>query len=549
MPASFHSYLCGRIAAEWLIYMKTCLVISNAYSFLASIELCLGHVAEPWRLEEVVSFDQAFRCLEEKPVQMVLLDDYSIGQRPEDFFAQAQIRWPATWFISTGSAQYPGVMHLEAPITGRTLSFFLQNERIPGQEPGGALWTQNYMEDIYPILLVHLWNGLLNGWVLSDRTMIMMAARRMHIPYLEDMHLMLVLAKTVHLSKVEVSKYAASKDHLFFEELFSRHLLKEADGGAVLDRYSQKWAILAYLDVYPCAREEMLQRCEAAIQEAENQGWRLSFYIGSVVTPEEMFDQWAILEEMGGNDVGYSSHVALACNESPQHLASLPDMQTWKLLLEQGKCAEVYQKIEEYILPMAKQDLLDGPWLMRFRDGFLQIVYHGMQFHGIPADKVLSGSLTGDDFQRSVGSVQLLLNWIKQVLDRIGEFLLTEQADTVVKRAQKYILQNLDQELNRDGIAAHVYVSSGYLGRLFKKELHMNLTEYIYQERMKLAAQMLEHTDQYVTSIALKAGFSNFPYFSTQFKKYSGLTPVEYRRKMREVPEPPDKALDVWAEK
>ena len=53
-------------------------------------------------------------------------------------------------------------------------------------------------------------------------------------------------------------------------------------------------------------------------------------------------------------------------------------------------------------------------------------------------------------------------------------------------------------------------------------------------ERMKLAAQLLEQTDQYVTSIAVRVGYSNFPYFSTQFKKYSGLTPVEYRNRMRQ---------------
>lgn len=177
--------------------MKTCLVISNAYPFLENIEQCLRHVAEPWRLEEAVDFEQALRRLEEETVQMVLVDDGSMAQTPAAFFEQAQSRWPGTWFISTGNVQYRGIMHLEAPITGETLRFFLQNERIPGQEPGGALWMQNYMEDIYPILLAHLWNGLLNGWVLSDRTMIMMAARRMHIPYLENMHLMPVLAKTV----------------------------------------------------------------------------------------------------------------------------------------------------------------------------------------------------------------------------------------------------------------------------------------------------------------------------------------------------------------
>lgn len=59
---------------------------------------------------------------------------------------------------------------------------------------------------------------------------------------------------------------------------------------------------------------------------------------------------------------------------------------------------------------------------------------------------------------------------------------------------------------------------------------------------------VLEQSDMYVTSIALSVGFSNFPYFSTQFKKFSGLTPVEYRKKYRagtsneEMPNPEDNA-------
>lgn len=66
--------------------------------------------------------------------------------------------------------------------------------------------------------------------------------------------------------------------------------------------------------------------------------------------------------------------------------------------------------------------------------------------------------------------------------------------------------------------------------------------------RRQVPLSMLEQSDMYVTSIALSVGFSNFPYFSTQFKKFSGLTPVEYRKKYRagtsneEMPNPEDNA-------
>ena len=144
----------------------------------------------------------------------------------------------------------------------------------------------------------------------------------------------------------------------------------------------------------------------------------------------------------------------------------------------------------------------------------LQSVYSALQCHGIPAEQILTQQLLSSEFQRVAGGVQLLTNWFHQILERIDLFLQEEKQD----------------------IAAQVYISSGYLGRLFKQELNMNLSEYVFQERMKLAAQMLEQTSLSVTEIALRVGFSNFPYFSTQFKKYSGLTPVEYRRKNRMEP-------------
>lgn len=515
--------------------MKYCVVVSNAFSFIQTIEQSLRLVLDPWTLKEAVSYAQAEELLGTYPVQVVLVDEATMPTSPGSFFRNNVEQYPATWFVSVGKNQYPGALRLELPIEKQSLGFFMQQTRTPETQHTGT-WVREYMGSIYPILLSHLWNGLLNRWVKSDHTMIMMAARRMNMSNLENTHILPILMKTVHNNHVAANFDEATLHHLYFQELLRENVLQDEHAGASLDRFSQKWAVIYYVDMYPVSLDELERRCMQAAEIAEEDNWHLSFYIGSPCLPEELVEQWNKLEEMSEADVGYQSRVTRQATQPHRQIAQLPEMSRWRNMMEQGKCADVQTEISAYIMQLAQDDLLNANWLSRFRDDFLLEVYHALQSHGIPAEKVLAAQLSGEEFSRSVSSAQQLQGWLQAILGNMAEFLETEYPDTLVKKAQKYILQNLDQPLSRDDIAAQVYVSSGYLGRIFKKELNMSLSEYVYTERMKLAAKMLEQSDLYVTSIAMNVGFSNFPYFSTQFKKFTGLTPVEYRKKHREMP-------------
>ena len=512
--------------------MQNSIVVSRDPAFFAELETLLRDHPEAGKPRTLESLREARALLRREPVQLVLVDQGSL-EPPEAFFRECLPLYPDTWFVGVGTGRWPGVMALERPMEWDTLAFFLRNRPIP-EPPGTGEWMRSYMEGVYPILLHHLWTGILNGWVLPERTMIMMAGRRIHVPYLEDMQILPVLVKTVHRNKVAESHTKASRDHLFFSTLLTRHLLTGPDGGAALDRYGQKWAVLCYMDVYPCTPEEVEGRCLAAAREAEEQDWRLRFYIGTAVTPEALLEQWNALEILSAGDVGFQAGVVHMGQPARRDGAPMPDMQLLGTLLEARRFGETERCLSEYVTPLARRDLIGTQWLVQLRDELLQVIYGALQRHGIPAERILTEELMGESFQRSASAVQLLLGWVHEILGRMEQFLESERADTPVKKARKYILQNLDQELSREDIAAHVFVSSGYLGRLFRQELGMSLSEYIFSERMKLAAQMLSRTNLYVTAIAMRVGFSNFPYFSTQFKKYSGLTPVEYRRQARE---------------
>ena len=506
--------------------MKQCIVISASSAFVTQIQDALQLCPEPCEIIEAVTLDDAKDALQATPT-LVIVDEAFEKHSLAAFLQKASQRCPGSWFISVGDMPYPEIAHLSMPLQDYALSFFTQHVR---NESAESITPQEQLAKVYPILLQHFWTGLLNEWIVPDETMIMMAAKGMYLDGLQSIHVFPILMKTVHKSRTEADKEMAAEHHLYFTNLIEREILIKRHYGCALDRFSQKWAILLYIEKFPCSKEDLHRRFTRAIAAAAQAGWKLSFFTGRSVQPAHLLEVWNELESLSERDVGYASQIVPLQEHMPQALVPTPDMAGWRSLMESSHFEEVLSLASGYIMKLAQLDQLDTGWLYRFRDEFLLETYHAIQFHGIPVEKILTSHLMGEEFTRCSSSIPQLLAWVQGILANFTGFLDTEQADTVVKRAQKYILQNLDQPLTRDEIAAHVYVSTGYLGRLFKKELHVSLSEYIFSERMKLAARMLTETKLYITTIALNVGYSNFPYFSTQFKKYSGYSPVEYRR-------------------
>ncbi len=66
---------------------------------------------------------------------------------------------------------------------------------------------------------------------------------------------------------------------------------------------------------------------------------------------------------------------------------------------------------------------------------------------------------------------------------------------------------------------------------MYKKKTGKNIKDYINEYRLEQAKELLNDSRVRVSDVAAEVGYSNFSYFSTLFKKYTGLTPNEYRQK------------------
>lgn len=106
-------------------------------------------------------------------------------------------------------------------------------------------------------------------------------------------------------------------------------------------------------------------------------------------------------------------------------------------------------------------------------------------------------------------------------------------SNTLIDEISLYITQNYRQDLSLTGIAARYYITPTYLCRLFKKTTSLTLVEYINSVRIKAAKTLLESSSMKITEISGECGFGSCSQFARSFKKSTGFSPQEYRRRYR----------------
>lgn len=138
-----------------------------------------------------------------------------------------------------------------------------------------------------------------------------------------------------------------------------------------------------------------------------------------------------------------------------------------------------------------------------------------------------------DQYGKEEGSlVQLLFAELLLRLSRLHrERLIASQqpSQLYVRRAIEFLHQNYDRSIQVKEVAAAVNVHPGYLHRIFKAQTGKTLTDYLNLLRMEKAKMLLGQSEIPVAEIADYVGISSRQYFHLLFKKYAGVTPVEYR--------------------
>lgn len=122
---------------------------------------------------------------------------------------------------------------------------------------------------------------------------------------------------------------------------------------------------------------------------------------------------------------------------------------------------------------------------------------------------------------------------IRQAPQEIVRHMVEEELQksycSPVDGARKYILIHIQESMSIDDIAQEVHLNPQYLMRLFKKETGYSILEYITDERIRMAKELLLKTEYPVNQVADTVGYANYSYFTKIFRRSVGVSPKKFR--------------------
>jgi two-component system response regulator YesN len=132
-------------------------------------------------------------------------------------------------------------------------------------------------------------------------------------------------------------------------------------------------------------------------------------------------------------------------------------------------------------------------------------------------------------------TVEEIKNWLTNIVMGCVNELRNARlinVKSVINKAQIYIAANYTSpNISLNSIAEHVYLSSAYFSKLYKKETGETYMEFLTRLRIEKAKSFLRETNIRTSDIGNAVGYPNSQYFTTLFKKVTGTTPVEYRER------------------
>ena len=92
-----------------------------------------------------------------------------------------------------------------------------------------------------------------------------------------------------------------------------------------------------------------------------------------------------------------------------------------------------------------------------------------------------------------------------------------------------YIRENIETELELEKVANNFGLSVYYFSRTFKEVTGVNFSDYVNKCRIDIAKELLSSGEMNVKEVCYKVGYNDPNYFSKVFKKYEGVSPVNFK--------------------
>lgn len=147
------------------------------------------------------------------------------------------------------------------------------------------------------------------------------------------------------------------------------------------------------------------------------------------------------------------------------------------------------------------------------------------------------------EFRHKAEDYLIIRNCISILLNLIARNIIKSETSDLqenrkafsIMKIIAYIQQHIKdrEKTNIQTIAGHFGISGNYFGEYFKQQTGISYQEYLLDYRLKLVETYLKYSSVRLSEIAYELKFSDESHLSKLFKKYRGVSPGAYRKKLK----------------
>ena len=175
---------------------------------------------------------------------------------------------------------------------------------------------------------------------------------------------------------------------------------------------------------------------------------------------------------------------------------------------------------------------ISGTVVLEIYQMLVKLFYKGIQVFNITDFREFSQEnlLPQKQYFYSITGAFTYLSDIFQVLLKKCMEEKEDQSTRPVRNAQAYVEEHYMEPITLEEIAKHVGLNETYLSSVFKKQTGKSLIDFLTHVRVQHAKELLINHHKSINEIAEEVGFNDAKYFTKRFKKFTGVSPNEYRK-------------------
>jgi len=138
--------------------------------------------------------------------------------------------------------------------------------------------------------------------------------------------------------------------------------------------------------------------------------------------------------------------------------------------------------------------------------------------------------------EESIFSFNEVIEYFLVFLSNIAESMRNEKiyaSQDTIENVKKYILKNYDKNIKLDFLSDIFFLNSTYLSTLFKERTGQKYIDFLNSVRIEKAKELLKKSERKISHISKSVGYDNPKYFFRVFKKYTGLSPEQYKKQVQ----------------